>query len=761
MIRSSVRTVIDSLRRFWLLLLLPGALGAATFTVTTTADSGAGSLRQAILDANATAGVDTIAFNIPGTGVQTIAPQTALPEVTDYVTIDGYTQPGSSVNALAIGINAVLLIELSGVNVPGAIGLAVRAHSSTVRGLVIGGFAVGISLPVDGTFLNGNNSVAGNFIGTTADGTAAHGNGLGVWINSWTNGISDNLISGNGGGISISHSKQNSVGGNYIGTNAAGNAAIPNGSGASEGGGGGSFFSTYNSFNGNVISGNTGAGLSLSTGGGGTNSGNKIGTDATGNAPLGNGSIGISVSQSTSVEHLNNNTIAYNGSYGILASGPTMLPTYTGNSIHDNGNLGIKIGNPLPVNPSLESAVSDGAQTTVVGTAPGAGTIEFFSNLTCDPSGFGEGQTPLGTLAVGAGSFTLVIGPVPVGLFLTATTLGAWPSEFSNCVAVTGSGPTPTPTQTPTPTSTRTPTWTPTPSPTPTPTPTRTLTPTPTPPQTPTPTLTPPLQVLSIAPSSGPDSGGFAVIVAGTGFFPSASLTIGGVAAQITVVYWNEIDAMVPTLQPGTLNPVTVTNPAAPGTYRPFSSVSLLPGFLADFTDVPQEDSFHSAVESIFRAGITAGCGGGLYCRNASVRRDQMAAFLLKAEHGSAYAPPSCQGYFTDTPCPGPFTDWVEQLFAEGLTGGCGDGLFCPDSPVRRDQMAAFLLKAKHGSTYVPPPCRGVFADVACPSPFGDWIDQIALEGITAGCGGGNYCPESPSTRGQMAVFLARTFSLP
>ncbi|HYX46657.1 MAG TPA: hypothetical protein VE820_07535, partial [Sphingomicrobium sp.] len=97
-------------------LLLAPALPAATFTVTTTADSGAGSLRQAILDANANAGTDTIEFNIPGSGVQTIAPSTALPDIAEAVTIDGYTQPGASPNALSVGDDAVILIQVSGSN---------------------------------------------------------------------------------------------------------------------------------------------------------------------------------------------------------------------------------------------------------------------------------------------------------------------------------------------------------------------------------------------------------------------------------------------------------------------------------------------------------------------------------------------------------------------------------------------------------------------------------------------------------------------
>jgi hypothetical protein len=111
--------------------------------------------------------------------------------------------------------------------------------------------------------------------------------------------------------------------------------------------------------------------------------------------------------------------------------------------------------------------------------------------------------------------------------------------------------------------------------------------------------------------------------------------------------------------------------------------------------------------------------------------------------------------------CPSNFAPWIEALAAEEITGGCGGGNYCPTNPVRRDQMAVFLLKAKHGSDYVPPPCSGDFGDVACPSQFADWIEQLADEGITGGCGGGNYCPQNNVTRGQMAAFLVNTFSLP
>jgi hypothetical protein len=180
----------------------------------------------------------------------------------------------------------------------------------------------------------------------------------------------------------------------------------------------------------------------------------------------------------------------------------------------------------------------------------------------------------------------------------------------------------------------------------------------------------------------------------------------------------------------------------------------------SSFDDVPALHPFYVFVENLFHNEVTGGCASGLYCPAHAVTRAQMAVFLLKSKHGAHYVPPPCQGFFTDVDCPGPFTDWVEQLAAEGITGGCGPGLYCPGTPVRRDQMAAFLLKAKHGSSYDPPTCAGVFADVACPSLFANWIEQLAAEEVTGGCGGGNFCPLANNTRGQMAVFLVKTFGL-
>jgi hypothetical protein len=101
------------------------------------------------------------------------------------------------------------------------------------------------------------------------------------------------------------------------------------------------------------------------------------------------------------------------------------------------------------------------------------------------------------------------------------------------------------------------------------------------------------------------------------------------------------------------------------------------------------------------------------------------------------------------------------ELAARNITGGCGGSNYCPDAPVSREQMAVFLLTTREPPGYVPPACTSAtFSDVPCSSPFARWIYELVARGITSGCGGGNYCPVSPVTRGQMAVFLVATFGL-
>ncbi len=215
---------------------------------------------------------------------------------------------------------------------------------------------------------------------------------------------------------------------------------------------------------------------------------------------------------------------------------------------------------------------------------------------------------------------------------------------------------------------------------------------------------------------------------------------------------------------------MTVAGPRPSAHWDAVFTETLSPGSLVrgwtlhvgeSFPDVPTTHPFYAFVENLFHNGVTGGCGSGDYCPAGSVTRAQMAVFLLKGKLGAAEIPPPATGTVFNDVGAGDFAAaWIEQLAGFQITGGCGGGNYCPNNPVTRAQMAVFLLKSQHGSAYAPPACTGIFADVPCPSGFANWIEQLAAEGITGGCGGGNYCPNSPNTRGQIAVFLVKTFSL-
>ena len=168
-------------------------------------------------------------------------------------------------------------------------------------------------------------------------------------------------------------------------------------------------------------------------------------------------------------------------------------------------------------------------------------------------------------------------------------------------------------------------------------------------------------------------------------------------------------------------------------------------------------------IERIYNSGITSGCGDGVYCPDDTVTRAQMAVFLERGIHGSDYTPPDVgPSQFNDVPDDFWAKNWIEALTNDGVTTGCGNGNFCPDGNVTRAQMAVFLLRAEHGSDYTPPHVEhSRFNDIPDDFWAKDWIEQLAEEGITSGCGGGNYCPDGSVTRAQMAVFLVRAFNLP
>ena len=179
------------------------------------------------------------------------------------------------------------------------------------------------------------------------------------------------------------------------------------------------------------------------------------------------------------------------------------------------------------------------------------------------------------------------------------------------------------------------------------------------------------------------------------------------------------------------------------------------------FDDVPSDHWAFSFIERLYGSGVTSGCGPRLYCPENSVTRAQMAVFLERGINGGGFQPPAASGnVFLDVAATDFAAGFIEQLLSDGITAGCGNNNFCPDDPVTRAQMAVFLLRAKFGSGFSPPAATGLFTDVPIGSFAANFIEQLAAEGITAGCGNGNYCQNQVVTRAQMAVFLVRTFGL-
>ncbi|HKD16827.1 MAG TPA: S-layer homology domain-containing protein [Thermoanaerobaculia bacterium] len=807
-----------------LLVFLAARASAATVTVNDAGDttnacattgSGTCTLRDALTFANANSGT-TIAFGIAGGGVHTITPGSPYATITAPVTIDGFTQPGSSpnTNGPGLGDNSVHLIEINGTNSGGgnfaaAFDFRPGSDGSVVRGLVInhcpsaavqllgpsgltieGNFLgtdpTGASAAGDGAFgilvdggstnatiggtapaarnvISGNpitaigfgndgadggsgHMVQGNFIGTDASGTAAVGNGTGIslafGVNTTTIGgttpAARNLISGNTArGIGISNGlgspdvTNNLVEGNFIGTDVTGTLPLGN-----------QFFGIglYGLANtiggsaagaGNVIADNANGGIDLIGASNSVIEGNFVGTDATGTIALGNHGIAIGIGGASPVTvggvgAGEGNVIAFNSapiSGGVVVYSGTGV-VIRGNSIHDNLNTGIDLGNDgvtpndlgdgdvgannLQNFPVLVSVTYGGAHTTVSGllnSTPGTTfQLDFYANPPCSnfPREFLQGETYLGSSEVmtdGSGNAPFSVSTLP-------------PVASGSRIAVTATDPSGNTSEF----SQRLP--------------------------------------FSVDVHSGPPAGGTALNISGTNFLSGATVTIGGVpAAGVVVNSYVSLSATTPVFAPGTANDLVVTN-------TDNTTGTLVKAFVADFLDVPNTQQFYFYVTTLVSNAITAGVGGGLYGVNNDTLRQQMAVFILKGKHGLCYTPPTCTGVFTDVPCPSPFANWIEAMAAEGITGGCGGGNFCPQNPVRRDQMSVFLLRAEHGAAYVPPACTGIFADVPCPSPFADWIEQLSHENITGGCGGGNYCPSNPNTRGQMAVFIVKTFNL-
>lgn len=358
-----------------------GAARAATFTVTNTNDSGAGSLRQAILDANVNTDFDTINFNIPGAGVRTINLLSPLPIIRTLLTIDGLSQPGAQCSSYP----ATLLIELNGAGAGTgnlANGLFTGINQTTIRGLVINNFDnVGIYLAgIDA-------QVTCNYVGTDPSGTIARPNGGGVVVAPFQGAPDDlnnviggkvqgarNLISGNrafGVGLTKGISNKgnsNKILGNYIGTNAAGTAALPN---ATDGvavapGSDSNTIGDGSDAGRNVISGNTRTGVILESSGNSI-SANYIGTNAAGDDFLGNGAPGIYLFPTAVGNRVTSNVISANDTgIFVLGSSNQFFSNYIGTNAAGTASLGndnygiLLLGDPNVPNSAANNTVGAG-----------------------------------------------------------------------------------------------------------------------------------------------------------------------------------------------------------------------------------------------------------------------------------------------------------------------------------------------------------------------------------------------------------------
>ncbi|MEP7026979.1 MAG: hypothetical protein ABI960_00150 [Candidatus Eisenbacteria bacterium] len=358
-----------------------------TYVVTTTLDSGPGSLRAAITSANSNAGLDFISFAISGGGYQSISPTTQLPDVTDPLILDGTTQPGYA---------GTPIIELSGAAAGGnAIGLVIQGGNSTVRGLIINRWATtgsgGFGIVLDAL---GNNVIEGCWIGTDASGFIARPNavnGIAIFNASTGNRIGGttaqarNVLSGNtssGIQIGVGNGGFNTIQGNWIGLNAFGTGVLPNG-------GNGIFLdSSDNTIGGkvpgarNVISGNALPGIFIGLDAQRTIvQGNYIGTDPTGNLDFGNQQNGVNI------DRAKNNVIGDTTPAGRNVIGGNEFPAVylfgtaaTGNVVQGNflctdaaGSGALGDGNGV--------VIEGGSNNVIGGTTVGARNVIGGSNF--------------------------------------------------------------------------------------------------------------------------------------------------------------------------------------------------------------------------------------------------------------------------------------------------------------------------------------------------------------------------------------------
>ncbi len=455
---------------FGFLLWPTGVAQAATFTVTNTNDSGAGSLRQAILDANARSGVDLILFSL-GSGVQTIRPNSALPTITDTVEINALS--GGTCATMPPQPRVLLDGSVAGSNVSG---FKIQANTSRIVGFYITKFSG------HGVEINANDVVvACNVIGLNNQDAAAGNVNYGVKINGNNNiigrlgSLTGNVVSANFFGIVIEDAfSGNIIRGNFVGTNSDGSQDRGNANV-----GVAIAFGTTNTTVGgntaadrNVIAGNDTEGIHLLDAGSNNRViGNLIGLNAAGTAGLPNTFNGVLFegASGNTVGGTGNgdgNRIAFNNENGIAVDNASRNNRFLGNQIFSNRKLGIDLGNDgvtpndngdgdsgandkqnVPILSGALINTSNQLETEAVLSSTPNTTfrIDFFSSDSCDATGFGEGATFLGsgsmtTNSGGNGLLGITFPPIPDGRQVTATATSddgnGNTSEFSECVAV-------------------------------------------------------------------------------------------------------------------------------------------------------------------------------------------------------------------------------------------------------------------------------------------------------------------------------------
>ena len=711
----------------------------AVLIVDSTGDSGPGSLRYAIQLANTNEDHTTINFEIQPGGVVTITPLSPLPPVMYPATIDATTQDGYAGKPIVV-LNGSRLGDFQQGDPP--FGLQLTGES-TVKGLVINQF------PFSAIYLGGegSNSVYNSYLGTDYTGTRDMGNGGGVAItDSYNNRVGGdpieqpelaNVISGNEYGVTITGSRHgaNQIQGNYIGTTAEGTGVLGNMyagvwvKGSISG----------NSIGGNVIGGNA-PGVLLESNDtdpakNNTIGGNFIGTDRTGKLNLSNVTEGVRISNGTG-NMVIGNTIANNGSSGIYLMGHPDNPgegnRFTENRIYNNGTPedgfdrpGIDITpegpnandagdadsgpNGLQNYPQITSAhtTSTNGTTTIQGTLNSKPNLEFYVEL------YSSSRCD----SSGYGEGEVYLGRTQQRVLTDANGNGTF--TFQTPALPTGSF------------------------------------------------------VTSLAwlyDQVGPsdDTSEFSACVAVTSdatptSTSTATKTPGGNNPSVTPTRTSTPDGATAT-RTSTSTPVggTPTSTSTPGGATPThtstsggatpTATQASGGCNIQFSDVPQGSTFYSYVRCLACKSVLGGYSDGTFRPQADVTRGQLSKIISNA---AGYSDTPQGQHFPDVAPGSTFYLYVERMAVRGIIGGYGDGLFRPNNSATRGQISKIVSNALG---YNDTPSGQKFADVPPGSPYYTFVERIASKGIIGGYADGTFRPNNNATRGQVAKIVANAF---